>query len=137
MPKLDDSGNVPNCFGHVPDVAEQIRLHADAEAEGRRASIGLRRRLRRPMLARTLFVTLTNSIRQNSSPGHPCSLPNFKWPVLGCIDAKFCDQILIEKRLTRSTNSTFSSRSQFSIFCKNVGFVLKNCRTIRKKIVKF
>ena len=71
-----------------------------------------------PMLARTLFVTLTNSTRQNSSPGPPFSLPNFKWSVLRCIEADFCDQIRVGKRLTRSTNSTFFSRPQLSIFCK-------------------
>ena len=41
---------------------------------------------------------------------------NFKRLVLVCIEADFCNQILIGKRLTRSTISAISSRPKFSKF---------------------
>ena len=42
-------------------------------------------------------------------PGHPVRSSNFKRLVLGCIDADFCNQILVGKLLTRST--------RFACFC--------------------
>ena len=42
------------------------------------------------------------------------SIPNFGGSVLGCVDADCCDQVLVGKRLTRSTTSTFFSFAKLS-----------------------
>ena len=53
------------------------------------------------------------------------SVPNFKRSVLLCIDADFCVQICVGKRLTRSTNSTFFSGAKFTKFIKFLIFYPK------------
>ena len=42
--------------------------------------------------------------------------PNFERLVLGCIDADFCDQILVGKLSTRSTRCTYLCTAQISKF---------------------
>ena len=41
---------------------------------------------------------------------------NFRRPVLGCIETDFCNQILVGKRLTRSTRYAPNEKSQTSKF---------------------
>jgi hypothetical protein len=41
---------------------------------------------------------------------------NFRRPVLGCIETDFCNQILVGKRLTRSTRYAPNEKSQISKF---------------------
>ena len=61
------------------------------------------------------------------------SVPNFKRSVLLCIDADFCVQICVGKRLTRSTNSTFFSGAKFSKISKFWEFFRKFLQKIRRK----
>ena len=82
------------------------------------------------------FVTRTPIFRSQTLEG-----PNFGRSILNCIDAVgffFCDQILVGKLLTRSTNSTFFSWAKFSIFFEILKispiFFRKNCQTFVKKV---
>ena len=50
--------------------------------------------------------------------------PNFEGLVLGCIEADFCNQILVGKLSPRSTKCTPLHRSRISIFSQNVAKIL-------------
>ena len=82
-----------------------------------------------------------NVFLRNTTRGSACNLncdlenlrsSNFKRLVIVCIETDFCNQILIGKRLTRSTISVIFSRPNFSKiqlenapkFCK---FLKKHC----------
>ena len=70
----------------------------------------------RPMLCLILFITWWTPVTKFHQLDMKISLSNFEPPVLLCIKTKFDDQILVGKRLTRSTTSTFLSRDKFSKF---------------------
>ena len=67
-----------------------------------------------PLLSSSKTYVATNSIRHLTTCIHHLdtrfSISNFKRSVLGCIDADFRDQILVEKLLARSTHSTLFLR---------------------------
>ena len=74
--------------------------------------------------------TLVNNIEYFS--------PNFEGLVLGCIDADFCNQILILLHFSRSTRLSFLRTAQISkiadFFLQNFGRNFENCKNFPKKI---
>ena len=58
--------------------------------------------------------------------------PNFEGLALGCIDADFCNQILVGKLLTRTTNSAFFFSFLFSSFLFSLSFFFLQERAPRR-----